>query len=218
MQGTRTDDQYKKTGIIGDNGTGKSTYLLERVIKPSYNLTTHRILIICDTNPKAYAGITRLTTYDQLKQFTNGIALFWDNTVNPEVMLEKIIDILRQGQTNLQAHPRSPHLHYLHNGAIVFDDCSNYILANPKQVIRTFLGNYRMYCVDLFFIAHSLTDFPSFLRRRMNYFTLYKTLENLTENDLKQFRYPNYQNIFRAWVNRMNHPNRFEPLTIKTAT
>lgn len=212
--GERKDDQYKKTGILGDNGTGKSTWLLSQIEK-SYDPRIHRVLIICDTTPKAYKHITRLKDYEDMRRFKSGIALFFDHSCAPEQMLENIIDILREGQQN-RDDKFPPETHYLHNGAIIFEDCSNYIMANPKQCIRTFLGNYRMYQLDLFFIAHTLTDFPSFLRRRMNYYVIYKTLESLSDKSLERLKYPNHQNIYRAWVHVMNQSDRFKNMIIKT--
>lgn len=217
MRGARKDDQYKRWGIIGDNGTGKSTFMLNKLIYPHYDMDANRVLILCDSTPKAYKGITRLRTYEELCKIESGIFLFWDNEIEPELMLLRIIAILREGQQNREkGRPQSEW--YLHNGAIVFDDCSNYILPNPPKVVRTFLGNHRMYFIDLFFISHTLTDFPSLLRRRMNYFVLYKTLEQLEEGDLRAFRYPVYKNVYKAWVNRMNHHDRFTPLIIKTGS
>lgn len=215
MHGTRKDDQYKKTGIIGDNGTGKSTMLLN-LMGQCYDLKNHRVLILCGTTPKAYKNITRIETYEDLKKFRNGIALFWDYEVDEITMLVKLIAIYQEGQQNFKKHPQQYDLHYLHNGALVFEDASNYLETTLPKVIKAFLGNYRMYFIDLFFIAHTFTDFPSGLRRRMNYFIVYTTLEELSEKDFKSFRYPNYTALHQAWQKKRNDPDRFTPITITT--
>lgn len=215
MNGTRKDDQYGKTGIIGDNGTGKSTYIL-KTINESYDLGLHRVLIICQTTPKAYKSITRLNTYEELRNFKNGVALFWDYECSTKQMLLNLIAIYSQGQQNVKKHPLQPHLHYLHNGALVFEDASNYLRANVPEEIMTFLGNYRMYFIDLYFVAHTFTDFPSALRRRMNYFVIYTTLETLSERDFKSFRYPNHEALHHFWLQKKTDPDRFTPIVIKT--
>ena len=217
MRGIRKDDQYKKWGIIGDNGKGKTTFLLE-LIKSSYDLNTNRVLILCETNPKAYKDIYRIKTYEELKDFESGIALFWDYD-NPEMMmLKNLINILNEGAKNMEEHPQSYGTHYLHNGAIVFDDCSNYIPEKPPIEVMKFLGNYRMYLIDLIFVSHTLCDFPAKLRRRMNFYTLFKTLENISEQKLSSLSYPRTEIINEAWIRVMNNPNNFANLTIKTGS
>lgn len=207
MTGTRKDDQYKRTAFIGINGTGKSTAILD-IINKSYDLSQHKVLLICDTDPKAYKDIDRLYTYEQLKKFQNGIAKFYDYKTSPPKMVENIIDIMREGQDGKK---------FLQNGLIVFEDCSNYLLSNPPESIRTFVGNHRMYHLDLFFTVHSFKDLPSFLRRRMNYFTVFKTLDAFNSwKRLESLDFPNAENIYKAWVKVMNDENRFVNLTIKT--
>lgn len=208
MTGTRSDQDYKRGAFIGKNNTGKSTVLLDMIHK-SYDLSTHRVLLIVDTDPKAYNGITRLYTYEQLKNFKHGIAKFFDYKTDPAQMIENIIDVLREGQSTTDK--------YLQNGCIVFDDCSNYIRTNPPVSVTTFLGNHRMYHLDLFFTVHSIKDLPSLLRRRMSFFTIFKTLDSFQNHKrLESLDYPNAENLYRAWVQVMNSPNQYEHLTIKT--
>lgn len=208
MTGTRKDDDYKRGAFIGKNNTGKSTVVIDMVRK-SYDPNTHRVLLICDTDPKAYTGITRLYTYDELKNFKCGIAKFFDYKCDPAQMIENIIAIIREGQ-DTAAKP-------LQNGAIVFDDCSNYIRTNPPVSVTTFLGNHRMYHLDLFFTVHSIKDLPSLLRRRMSFFTVFKTLDSFQSHKrLESLDYPNAENLYKAWVKVMNDPSEYSNMTIKT--
>lgn len=208
MTGTRSDDDYKRIAFIGKNKTGKSTVVID-MIRKSYELNTHRVLLICDTDPKAYDGITRLYTYEQLRKFNHGIAKFFDYKCDPAQMIENIIDIIREGQDKKEK--------YLQNGCIVFDDCSNYIRTNPPVSITTFLGNHRMYHLDLFFTVHSIADLPALLRRRMSFFTLFKTLDSFTSyKKLETLNYPNAENIYKAWVQVMNDSNQYANLSITT--
>lgn len=215
MTGTLKDGQYKKTGVIGDNGTGKSTWLL-KLINDCYDLSNHRVLILCATTPPAYKNITRIRNYEDLKKFRSGIALFWDYHSDEIAMMVQLIAIYNEGQQNFEQHPLKNELHYLHNGALIFEDASNYLETTLPRVIKSFLGNYRMYHIDLFFVAHTFTDFPSGLRRRMNYFVVYTTLEELSEKDFKSFRYPNFSALYEAWKLKTQDPDRFTPITIKT--
>lgn len=208
MNGWRKDDDYKRMAFIGKNKTGKSTVVID-LVRKSYDQATHRVLLICDTDPKAYDGITRLYTYDQLRNFKSGIAKFFDYKTDPAQMIENIIDIIREGQNKADK--------YLQNGCIVFDDCSNYIRTNPPVSVTTFLGNHRMYHLDLFFTVHSIADLPALLRRRMSFFTVFKTLDSFqTYKKVEALNYPNAENLYKAWVQVMNDPNQYSHLTITT--
>lgn len=210
LAGTKKDGDYKRTAYIGINKTGKSSRMLE-VLQKSYNPNIHRVLILTQTTPTAYNSLTRFTTYEQLKAFKSGIALFWDYEREPEEMVRTLCTVIDEGEKNGRK--------YLQNGAIIFEDCSNYLEHNPARPIKTFLGNHRMYHLDLFFTVHSFKDLPSFLRRRMNYIRTFKTLDTFANyKRLEQLDYPNAENIHRAWVEVMNHPDNYYNLTIRTGS
>lgn len=208
--GTRPDGDYGRTGIIGTNKTGKSTALL-KVIRKTYDLRHHRVLILVGSNPSAYDGIPRLTTYDELRRWESGMVKFWDydHPGGPVGMIKELLKIIDEGNRNGEF--------YLQNGAIVFDDCSNYLESYVPREIRTFLGDHRHAHLDLFFVSHAITDFPSILRRRMMFYTLHKTLDPFTsEQDIVRLKYTNGVNLYKAWAMVMKDPDNFAKITIKT--
>jgi hypothetical protein len=216
MTGQRKDGDYKRTAYIGINKTGKSSRMLE-VLQDSYHFSAenkiwprdNRILILTRTTPDAYKNIKRLTTYEELKEFGHGIALFWDFQANAKVMLQNLVNIIGEGMHNGKK--------WLQNGAIVFEDCANYLEHNPPQAVKVFLEDHRMQHLDLFFTVHSFLDLSAFLRRRIMFVRIFKTLDVVSEKDLGNLRYPNYANIYQAWVKVMNDESNYANITIKTS-
>lgn len=208
IPGTKDDGDYKRTAYIGINKTGKSSRMIETLDK-SYDYAIHRVVILIRTTPDAYRHIDRLKTYDDLKGFKCGIALFWDYTCEPEEMLRNIVSIIDEGEQNGKK--------YLQNGGLVLEDASDYLEHNPARPIRIFIGGHRMYHLDLYFTVHSWKDVPSFLRRRMNMYRIFKTLDTFKNAArLEALDFPNSDNLHRAWVEVMNSPNNYHNLTIRT--
>ena len=210
QKGAFANMDYKRGAIIGANNTGKS-YFMRQVIEHSYDLSTHKVLIVSESQSEVFKDIHRLKTYDDLRAFKSGLAIFYEHSGRPFEMLDKILAIIQEGEDNGKK--------YLQNGAIFFDDASNYITSadSNKTSVRTFLGTHRHRHLDLFFAAHTFTDFPSFLRRRMNYITVCKTTEYFENyKRFERLNYPNPQNIYKAWVEVMNSKDRYKKITIKT--
>lgn len=215
MTGTRKDEDYKRSAFIGINNTGKTSRLVE-VLEESYHFKlehnvppkNHRIVILIRTTPTSLKNVKRFTTYEQLKEFKSGICLFWDFTTEPKKMVRTIINILGEGNTNGKK--------YLQNGAMVFEDCASYIEHTPPEAVKQFLEDHRMYHLDLFFTVHSLLDLSAFLRRRIQYVRVFKTLDTVTAKDLSDIRYPNSANLHKAWIEVMNSPDPYANMTIKT--
>lgn len=216
MNGKRSDEDYKRTAFIGINNTGKTSRLVE-VLENSYHFkleynvfpTTHRILILIRTTPTSLKNVQRFTSYEQLKGFQHGIALFWDFTTEPKKMVRNIINILGEGNASGKK--------YLQNGAMVFEDCASYIEQVPPDAVKQFLEDHRMYHLDLFFTVHSLRDLSAFIRRRVSYVRVFKTLDSFTEKTFDALNYPNGANVHHAWVNVMNSPDPYANMTIKTS-
>jgi len=216
MTGTRKDEDYKRSAFIGINNTGKTSRLVEALekmyhFKLEYNVfpKTHRILILIRTTPTGLKNVQRFTTYEQLKGFVSGIALFWDFSTEPKKMIRNLINILGEGNINGKK--------YLQNGAMVFEDCASYIDHDPPDAVKQFLEDHRMYHLDLFFSVHSLRDLSAFIRRRLMFVRVFKTLDTFTEKTFASLNYPNSDNIYQAWVQVMNSPDNYANLTIKTA-
>jgi hypothetical protein len=194
--------QNIRCAIIGVNGTGKSTHIVKRIL-PCYDMRSQKAIVVTETidNP-AYNKLESVNSLEQLQTLRRGPVKFWDfDEENDFMLLVKLHDIIARGA--------------LRNGVIVFEDCTNYVDANPHRIVKKFVVNHRMYNLDLFFTTHSLTDLPKWFRKRMNYLTLFKTGDNFrNENDVRALGYTNYRAVYEAWVKVMNHPNPHFNLTI----
>jgi hypothetical protein len=168
--------------IIGRRGTGKSTYanqLAEFVAKK----TGKKTLIIDVNGAPAYAHHQELTV-GNFKTWCdgnyNGVKRFYlsDN----QLMMEMVAENFR-------------------NGFVFFEDCTKYIEANPKKIVKDFLVDLRMWNVDLFFTFHSLEFVPPFFWKMCNKVHVLRTDDILDKRDnffLK--RIPNYMAIKRAML------------------
>lgn len=194
--------QNVRGAIIGVNGTGKSTFTVKKII-PAYDMRTQKAVVVTETidNP-VYNRFEAITDYETLQTLKRGCIKFWDfDAENDFMILVKLHDIIARGA--------------LRNGCIIFEDCTNYVDANPHRIVKKFVVNHRMYNLDLFFTTHALTDLPKWFRKRMNFITLFKTGDNFrNENDVRALGYTNYRAVYEAWVKVMNHPDKHYNLTI----
>lgn len=178
--------QHERHAFIGVNGTGKST-VIEDILRKSYDTKTKKILIITQTNPPAYDKYKRVHSYEALKNWKSGIIKFYDYDNDPFKMLGQLIDLCDKG--------------FLQNGCFVFEDCTNYVDANPHRSVKSFIVNHRMYDIDLFFTVHALDLLPKFLRKFMHSITVFKTGDVFdSSRDLKTLKYMNHVEMYNAYI------------------
>lgn len=177
--------------VIGFNGEGKSSLVMD-IVREVYDLRSQKIVILNSTNPIVFQKLTYVDNVEKLRKGWHGIVRF-DNPNSDEETLWDVYNLAKDG--------------YLSNGAVVFDDCTNYINANPQKEIKKFLVNRRMYNLDIFFTTHSLAMLPKFCRSMVNSVTVFKTGE-VFENprELRELNYPNYTEIYNAWKEVMRIP------------
>ncbi len=157
-------EDIKRSAIIGNTGTGKSFFFLKSA-KQIYDLKQQKILILCQNNPKTYAGVRRRHTYDELMQWKSGISLFWDYDNDIEVMMQNIMKLCRAG--------------HIRNGAVVFEDITSYVDKHPQKFFKEFYVNHRSFYLDLYLITHGLKMFPLWFRKTVSTITLFRTDEML---------------------------------------
>lgn len=194
--------QNESHAIIGAKGTGKSTFTRD-LINASYNASNQRILIVSQTDPGAYADLPRIDTLSKLATWKgNGIVKFYSNE-GAAKMMAGLVTLAQKG--------------VLKNGLIVFEDCTNYITANPHESIKNFLVNHRMYNLDLIYTTHSLKFIPKFFWKLLASVTVFKTLDTFTSyKEVEAREVPNAMAVFSAWQKvKLNH-SQFFHLTIKT--
>ncbi len=188
-------------GLIGRNGTGKSSFLKNYFMPQLSNGNYEKVFIVSMTTPKAYTGITRIANIEDVARWQNGAVLYY-NYQNSDQMLLDILEHCNNGNIS--------------DGAIVFDDCSNYLEHHPVRAIRNFINNHRMYGLDLFFTCHDYKDLSSFVRRRLNRVTVFKTEVMREERELKYLDYPSHTNLYIAQQRVCASTNDYENITIKT--
>ncbi|MEO0627710.1 MAG: ATP-binding protein [Bacteroidota bacterium] len=127
------------TVIMGRNGTGKSTFL-------------HNIL-------KKIGGKTLVVTMAGLPKIWRQYEVI--DPTNPEAWeWKKGIKQLHAAYYEEETFKYI--FKYFRGGAIVFDDCKDYIPERVSQIpwLKRLLINYRHKEVDLYFVAHSPSDVP----------------------------------------------------------
>lgn len=193
---------YEAHAIIGRKHTGKSTFT-HRFFQ-NYDLKRDRVLIVTETNPNAYRGITRIDNIQKLSAWKSGVVKYYDfDSPNDFEMLIEVYNLCAKG--------------IFKNGLCIFEDCTNYIDANPHRVIKKFIVNHRMYKLDLVFTTHSLAFLPKFCRRMISTITIFKTGDTFSKwQELAALGYPNGKNLYNAWVKVMNHPDEHFSITIST--
>jgi hypothetical protein len=183
------------TVIIGRKATGKSTYacnLAKEYVKAN---PTKRFLIVDVNGSPAYNEFPLL---DESKLRT------W----KPDAKL-RVAKYYNPNHTEMFAAIQN-----FRNGAILFEDCTKYILPNPSAEIRMYLTDHRMWNVDLFFTFHSLNRVPPFFWEMTAWVVLKKT----QDTDIKSFknRIPNFKDIEKAWNSVMASKDPYITKSVST--
>lgn len=187
--------------LVGRNGTGKSSFLIQYFLPKLLKGEYQKVFIISMTNPKAFTGIKRIANLDDLERWKKGALLYYDYQDSDQMLLD------------VRSHCDNGNIC---DGALILDDCSNYLEHYPAKPVRNFINNHRMYGLDVFFTCHDYKDLSSFVRRRLNRITVFKTELIRDERELKGLDYPSHQNLYIAQKLVMNSKNDHEHLTIQT--
>lgn len=189
------NEDYKLIAVISSEGTGKSTFINDKIIKSrAYDWKKQRCLIITESDPKAYSSIKRVHTYEELQRLKTGIVKFWDWENNEIEMMLKIRSLYQSGA--------------LQNGLLVLEDTTIYLGSNVPREIKSLVISRRMNKVDVVVASHSFSDFPSFLRRRTQHYIIGKMQEDLEEKNIELLKYPQSNRIYKAYLSAKKSTNR----------
>lgn len=194
---------YKLIGIISSEGTGKSTFIKEKIINSAaYNWQEQRCLIITESEPKAYSSIKRVHDYNDLERLKKGIVKFWDWNAKDEFeMMENIRKIYQKGK--------------LQNGLLVLEDSTIYLPPNTPNEIKSLIISRRMFHIDVVVASHSFKDYPAFLRRRTQLYVIGKMKEKVTEKKLEQLEYTSTEQLYEAYIKAQESNNRDVKILVK---
>ena len=185
--------------IVGFKRTGKSTWLNDEAVR--FNKRTGKRVLIIDVNGSPAFRKHQEITYEHFPRWRRGIKRFYD----PD--FERMFDYLIARYTKDNPF----------NGMIVFEDSWKYIDANPSKHIRTFLTDHRMINADLFFSFHSFKFIPPDFWKMLNYVIVKKTPDLLEKNKRKyEARIPNFEEIFRVYMDVKNSKNQYETKIAET--
>jgi hypothetical protein len=183
------------TIIVGRKATGKSTYLCDLAKAYTEANSNKRFLIVDVNGSPAYSQFPLLTDH-QLATWKEDAKTRVAKYYHPDH--EKMFENIKK----------------FRNGAIVFEDCTKYILPNPSLDVRMYLTDHRMWNVDLFFTFHSLNRIPPFFWEMTAWIVLKKT----QDTNFKKFenRIPNYELVRKTWEEVMKSPDPYIHKSVAT--
>ena len=135
--------------IVGTNGTGKTT-LLNKLINEKGGKS-----LICDPDGLEWSHVQEIKA-EQCGSLKSGQAR----------VLAPIPDYLE-------------HLIDFQNGSLVLDDCRFYLSTRMEESIRRILIRRRQNAIDVFAVAHGLTDVPASFYTFATHLICFKTNDSL---------------------------------------
>lgn len=157
--------------ICGTNGTGKTTILRDMV-------NTERKLLVIDPD-----------------------GMEWDDL--PEIQVGQIGQLQPRAKARVIG-PGPEQLEFLleyNNGNLVLDDCRYYVKARIEESIRKTLVRRRQKGIDVYAVAHSLTEVPPTFWVFATHLILFKTRDNTQR--LKQ-NIPKYRELEQTHIPEIN--------------
>lgn len=179
------------TVVVGRRGTGKSTFVLNEVIKP-YREThlSQKVLIVDTLDHPLYRTIASIEPNDIRRWVKPNIYRCYSSQTN-EVM-KNITETL-------------------HNALVVFEDASKYIRGRVDDDIRRFILDSKQRNLDLIFVFHGFAFAPPEIWRLVDIITIFKTDNPASrKKDLVE-----YEQIQTAWENVMKNKDPFYNETIQ---
>lgn len=161
--------------IVGTNGTGKTTIVRELV-------NAQRKLLVVDPDGMEWSDL-------------------------PEVEATQIRSLQPQAKARIVG-PSVDELDYLidyTNGNLVLDDCRYYVKSRIEESVRRTLVRRRQKSIDVYAVAHSLTEVPPTFWVFCTHLILFKTRDNTQR--LKQ-NIPKYRELEGKHIPEINgHAN-----------
>lgn len=170
--------------IAGTRGTGKTT-AVKRWIKEQ----TKKVLIVDTFSNPAWKEFPSLDP-ELLKRWNSGIYRFYDSDTN------KVMAAIEKS---------------VYNALLVFEDATKYVGSKLSEDVKKFALDSKQKNLDVIFIFHSLSDIPRDLVRISDTITLFKTVEESSNPNLKNKYRPNILELMDM-VNSSD--NKYECQTI----
>jgi hypothetical protein len=194
----RQDEQYKRTIVIGGQGVGKSE-LVYKYVRKAYDLKRQKVLFYIEAEPTVLSKIRRIDSPERLMRWNNGIAKYWHK--KPDGLGDGVGGLKLLRQMSLRGD--------FNDGVLVLDDCTKYLNCYdsvPKDIVD-YITDHRHYHLDLIFISHSWSLLHALVRRFPTDYVVFKSLDDLTEKDFKNLKYPNSQALYKKFIEVQRHPD-----------
>ncbi|MBA2610545.1 MAG: DEAD/DEAH box helicase family protein [Bacteroidetes bacterium] len=157
----------KITLILGARGTGKTTYLIGDkkkgvigLLEKVYTNRGMKILVICTTDHPHYRHVSLLEKKDFVK-FKKGIARI---IINPED-INNFCRFLTDSNN-------------LWNTIIIWEEAKDHSETKICKELGRMIRNTKQQNVDMFFMYHSFGETPTDIYRKIDYISLFKTLDH----------------------------------------
>ena len=125
--------------IVGTNGTGKTTYLLQTL--SAVSKSRRAIVVDYENAEKAWQPFDELDLSDR-----DAVASFTGiRRVNWALHEDESLSLIKK---------------YYRNGILVLDDCRTYLKSSLEDQLHQLLIRRRQYMLDVFAVAHSFQDIP----------------------------------------------------------
>lgn len=173
--------------IIGGRGTGKTTYLKEKILK------VNRLpkVLVMDTFPHPSYEDFQIIPGEKLRLLKKGNKRVIGSNTNEN------LDAINQ---------------YYKNGLLVFEDCTKYIKANVQDSVRNLLIDSKQKNLDIILMYHSIGQTPPDIFRLCDFVVLFKTGEQW-DNSWKKI--PNAHEVKNAFEKVNEHPSKYHHITIR---
>lgn len=163
-------------------------------------------VIVCGTNGTGKTTLVRSLVSDKPKLLVvDPDGMEWTDLV--DIDASRVGEIKDDGKARILA-PTAEELEYLkdfHSGNLVLDDCRYYVKSRIEQSIRQTLVRRRQKSLDIYSVAHSLTEVPPTFWVFATHLILFKTKDN--PQRLRQ-NIPNYHEMVTRHIPEINaHPD-----------
>jgi len=142
--------------LVGATGAGKSTFLLQNVVKPLQE-KGNRILVVKNDINKDWGDVPFFDFYDEIKTFEGIRKLNY---------LDGRFEIIQKNYSN---------------GALILEDCRGYIDLQSDKIMQWLLIFRRHVGIDLFAVFHGLTEVPPKFFTHADRLILFSTNDNINK-------------------------------------
>lgn len=197
--------KFEKGLIIGNNTTGKTYFLINRIIKPILQNDPQKkvVIVSATTDDKTLNELipqkNKLTSIKQLENWKGGgLVHFWDRNIAKGGKAAIVKALHELGERKILTY-----------GAIIFDDATAFLKGKAlPQIVDDYLSDYRHFYLDIYFVFHFIDSVPPSMWPNVTALYLKKTAdpyENM--NDVKSRGILNYATVYKVYKLLKDLPN-----------